>query len=76
MDLTILSDLAIKSENEIQCQWAEGNVYEEKKSSYKYTMIGSKLAITIQENGLEVMADSSLNIWTECLVAVKQQIGF
>lgn len=40
-------------------------------SSYKYTMIGSKLAITTQENGLEVIADSSLNISTECLVAVK-----
>lgn len=34
-------------------------------------MIGSKLAITTQENGLEVIADSSLNISTECLVAVK-----
>lgn len=34
-------------------------------------MICSKLAITTQENGLEVIADSSLNISTECLVAVK-----
>lgn len=40
-------------------------------SSYKYTKIGSKLAITIQENGLEVVADRFLNRSTECLVAVK-----
>lgn len=71
-----MSDLAVKSENEIQCQWAEGNVHKKKKSSYKYTMIGSKLAITIQENGLEVIEDSSLNISAECLVVVQQQIGF
>lgn len=36
-------------------------------------MIGSKLAITTQENDLEVIADSSLNISTECLVAVKTE---
>jgi len=34
-------------------------------------MIDSKLAIITQENSLEVIADSSLNISTECLVAVK-----
>lgn len=34
-------------------------------------MIGSKLPITTQENGLEVIEDISLNISTECLVAVK-----
>lgn len=47
---------------------------QEKKptTSYKYT-IGSKLAITTQENDLEVIADSSLNISTECLVAVKTE---
>lgn len=36
-------------------------------------MIGSKLAITTQENDLEVIADSSSNISTECLVAVKTE---
>lgn len=36
-------------------------------------MIGSKLAITTQENDLEVIADSSLNLSTECLVAVKTE---
>lgn len=42
-------------------------------TSCKYTMIGSKLAITTQENDLEVIVDSSLNISTECLVAVKTE---
>lgn len=36
-------------------------------------MIGSKLAITTQENDHEVIADSSLNISSECLVAVKTE---
>lgn len=34
-------------------------------------MIRSKLAITTQENGPEVIADSSLNISKECLVAIR-----
>lgn len=36
-------------------------------------MLGSKLAITTQDNDHEVIADSSLNILTECLVAVKTE---
>lgn len=36
-------------------------------------MIGSKLAITSWENDLKVIADSSLNISTEGLVAVKTE---
>lgn len=36
-------------------------------------MIDSKLAITTQQNDLEVIADSSLNVSTKCLVAVKTE---
>lgn len=36
-------------------------------------MIASKLAITTQENDLEVIADSSLNTSTERSVAVKKE---
>ncbi|CAM4640541.1 unnamed protein product [Lepidochelys kempii] len=73
-DLTKLGDWATKWRMKFNVDKCKAMHIGKHNPNYTYKMIGSKLAVTLQERDLGIIVDSSLKTSTQCAAAVKKAI--